>query len=206
MKGKRLLLASLAVSLTCFGATFIRSINAAEIKLNLKDPGLETECDWAMYLDAQEMQQYLKYPKSRLYPLTRVRISYRSFPRIDGEASESKTFEELWYSHRTPVGLRRRMQPQINPESLGIIVLGPVPKKEQCQALSHALVRLLVELQFKQAITSTVVVPEDNFEQIAEGLSYYRFEPGLKNTEGKQMSIMLSSASSSRQETFFLNH
>ena len=206
MKGKALLL------LFSLVASFVGgSINAAEIKLNLKDERLETECDWAMYLDAQEMQQFLNYPKSRLHPLTRVRISYRSFPRIndDGPAeppTNSKTFEELWYSRRTPVGLRRRMQLQIKPESMGMIVVGPAQKKEQCQALSHALVRLLVELQFKDAITSTVVVPEDNYDQIAEGLAYYHFEPGLKNAEGKQMSIQLSSSSSTRQETFFLNH
>jgi hypothetical protein len=206
VKGKALLL------LISLAVTFVGgSLNAAEIKLNLKDERLETECDWAMYLDAQEMQQFLNYPKSTLHPLTRVRISYRAFPRINDEEgsappTNSKTFEEVWYAHRTPIGLRRRMQLQIKPESLGMIVLGPAQKKESCQALSHALVRLLVELQFKQAITSTVVVPEENFDQIAEGLSYYHFEPGLRNAEGKQMSIMLSSASSTRQETFFLNH
>lgn len=182
--------------------------SSAEIKLNLRDEILEKESDWAMYLDVQDVQQQLSTKQSTLYPLSKVRVSFRSFPRTDktvAKDSSSKTYEELWYHKRIPVASRRYLEPVFPDESLGIIVLGPSDSKNNhIEDITNALIRLLVNLQFKKASTSVVFVPEKNYDQISAALNYYNFWADYKLSSGSRMSIHLCSNSSVREDHFFL--
>lgn len=181
----------------------------AEIRQNLNDQYLQAQCDWAMYLDVQDMKQSFKGPNSKLQPLSRVRISYRSFPRTKTSPlklqKESREYEQLWYHYRTPVGSRRYIEPQFPEESLGMIVLGPCDgKNKHAEQLTNALLRLMIDLQFKKASTSIVLVPENNYNEIAACLNYYNFWADYKLNTGKRMNIHLCSSTSSKDEIFYL--
>jgi hypothetical protein len=199
----------LAVCLIFSALVAFKSGSASEIKMNLRDAILQQQCDWAMYLDVQDIQHFLNYEKSTLHPLSRVRVSYRSFPRSGTPAerqSDSKTYEEFWYYHRNPLGAKRYLEPNIRDSSLGVIVLGPAgTRADHCAALTNALLRLMIDLQFRQACTSIVLVNEENYDQIVSNLNYYHFSPGLKLGSGKQMTIHICSRSSAKEEYLYLS-
>jgi len=199
----------LAPLLAVLLALFCQSISDAEIKLNLRDSFLQNQCDWAMYLDVQDLNQYLNYENSQLHPLTRVRLTYRSFPRAakSSAQTDSTTYEEFWYFHRVPLGLKRYRQLQFEPNSLGMIVIGTASGgNDQLAALTNALIRLLIEQQFSNIATTIVLVPESSYAQVAETLKFYHFHTNLKAKEGKQMSIHLCSNSTTKEDYFYLDH
>ena len=194
------------LSLICL--SFLLPSFGREIKQTLEDEHLQKQCDWAMYLDVQDMQRYFDHPNSKLIPVSRVRVSFRAFPRTGSTLTkdkESKTYEELWYHLRTPIGSKRFMEPGLPEESLGIIVLGPSDRKNKhCEQLTNALLRLMVDLQFKKAATSNVIVPEASYDEIASCLNYYNFWADYKLNTGKRMNIHLCSDSSAREDYFYL--
>jgi hypothetical protein len=190
----------------CFGAQ-VPSCDAQK-NPDLIDDGLKQECDWAFFLDVQDVNHFLNYSGSQLHPLSRVRVSVRKFSRSgqdESESSATQTYEELWYRDGMPIGLRRRSKLTIKPHSLGMVTLGATDfKEEHSRALANALIRLLIDLQFRQAVTSVVVVPADDYDRISAGLNRYHFFADINPSEGKQMSIHLSSTPAGKDGYFFL--
>jgi hypothetical protein len=187
---------------------FCPSNSDAEIKIGLNDPYLQGQADWGVYLDVQEIQQYLNYPKSKLHPLSRVRATYREFSRTKAGASQApKTHEILWYFQRTPIGMKRYTQLSLRPQTMGMVVLGPTGgSSEHCADLTNTLIRTLIEIQFTEATVSNVLVPGENYDEIANQLHYYHFSKGMNRKEGKQMNIHLCSSTSAREDFFFLDN
>src|SRR5262249_366431 len=157
----------------------------------LVDNYLENQFDWAMFIEALEVKHYLNYEDSKLRPLTRVRIYFRIFPHAgEKESGKSKIYEELWYHNGSLLGLRRLNTLKIEKDQNGIIIIGKrVGGSEQLLAVSNALVRLALDMQFQKIITSLVQVPAENYDQIAANLARYKFFKGTEPQEGKQMSI-----------------
>ena len=195
----------LALAFALCSCLFANESANAEVKINLQDKHLENECDWAMYLDVQQVQKF-NTEGSTLRPLSKVRISYRSFPRADRSQQDAKsqTLQEYWYKGRVPIGSRRYANPKFPLEGLGIIVLGKVDRKNnQADAIANVLLRLMIDLQFKNISTSIVWVPEDNFDDIAAALTYYNFCTESSLSTGKRLSIHLASRGSVREQIMF---
>lgn len=184
---------------------FASSAGYAEVKINLRDKHLENECDWAMYLDVQQVQKF-NTENSTLRPLSKVRVTYRAFPRADKsqQNSEAETIQEYWYKGRVPIGSRRYSNPKFPLEGLGIIVLGSIDRKNgQPEAITNVLLRLMIDLQFKNIPTSIIWVPEKNFDDVASALTYYNFCTESSLSTGKRISIHLASRDSAREQIMF---
>lgn len=164
------------------------------------DDYLETEFDWAMFVEAKEVKHYLSYEGSLLKPLTKVRIYYRVFPH------PAKVYEDLWYSKDALIGLRRQNKLNIKKGKIGIVVVGKAKtRSDHSPALANALVVLALDLQFRQIVKSVVLVPLEQYDQITANLANYRF---LHQTEppeeGKQMSIHIRSSPGGKDEYYYM--
>ena len=184
---------------------FCPMVSKAELNADLRDPYLEREYDWAMYLDTHDLKQYLTYPGSQLHPITVVRINFRALNR--GARTRPKSaaiFEDFWYHNGTPVGLRRYNQLNIAPDLFGVIVIGADDDQpEHGTAVANALVRLLLDLQLKQIITSVVMVPSRKYDQLAGELGRYGFFPYMRVMAGQQMSIHLRTYPRGKDQYYF---
>jgi len=177
----------------------------ADIRPDLIDERLQRETDWAMMLDVQDINHFLNYQGSQLHPLSRVRVSFRSFPRssVGNKPEDSRIYEQFWYYDGKPIGLRRRSEVQVEPNSAGIIVLRSTDgKPEHTRALTNALIRVVLDLQFKKAAASEVLVAEQDYDQVAADLNHYHFFPTVPTT-GTQLVIHLSCNHAAREEFFF---
>lgn len=192
-----------AVLLMICGSFF--QLCRADIRPDLVDERLQHETDWALMLDVQDINHFLNYSGSQLHPLSRVRVSFRNYPRAaEGtQPQDSRTYEQFWYYDGKPIGLRRRSEVHIAPDSTGLIVLGSTDgKPEHTQALTNALIRIVLDLQFKRATASTVLVGEQDYDLIAAALNRYHFYP-ITPTNGTQLVIHLSCNHAAREEFFF---
>src|SRR5262249_30857467 len=101
----------------CFGAV-------KDMTQELPDDYLGREFPWAFVVDLPDANNYLKYPGSKLWPMTKVRVNLRTY---SGKSAsyESTTYEELWYHYHLPVGLRRTNQVALAQHSWGAIIVCP---------------------------------------------------------------------------------
>lgn len=199
-----------AVSIACLLSIVpVQSGLSGGLGLDLHNGNLQQQCDWAMYVDVQDVQHYLNYTGSQLHPLSKVRVTFRAMSRLNPSAAgDAQTYEKLWYYQGKPIGLRRLLQPAIATNSQGILVLAPVDSdSNHAQAVADTLVRLYVDIQLRNANTIMVLVSDENFNQIAQALGHYKFfASGTTPTSGAQMSIYLCSSDSNREEHLFLQH
>jgi hypothetical protein len=193
-----------------FLSTLIQSPSKAAFKPDLIDSYLEREYDWAMFIDTHELKSYLDYPGTQLRPLTKARVNFRWFPRgVNFAKTSAKVYEEFWYHRGIPVGSRRHNQLNIPSNKIGAIVLGRFRDKDnsndQSAAASNALIRILIDLQLKETVAGVVMVPADIYDDIAGGLSRYRFSAKMEPGQGRQMSIHLRSYPAGRDGYYFFN-
>jgi len=136
-----------------------------------------------------------------------VRINVREFPRGTGSNSaEARIYEEPWYHKGMPVGSRRFSQLDIATRNIGAIVVGASDvQAEQSQAISNALVRLMLDLQLKRISTGIVIVPTDSYDEIAACLGRYNFftNTNIDLQPGPQMSIHLRSYPRDKDNYFY---
>lgn len=158
---------------------------------------LSREFAWAMFLDTDELKEHLNYKGSQLHPLIRVRASFRSYlkERHEFEDSPPARYEELWYHKGTPVGLRRYSRLEAPRGQFGAIVVRPcqIEKAGSDLAITNAVVRLLLDLQFKKLATNLVLVPEGAYDLIASDLGSYRFYPLSGQLPREPLSLHLRS-------------
>lgn len=180
----------------------------AEFSPNLLDAYLEREFDWAMYVDIRNLDHYLKYKGSRLHPLTRGRVYFNSYihPRRPGVSTQqSQVYQDLWYHQGQPLGLRRRSALNIEKGTTGTIVISQYADENgQAKCAANAIVRLLVELQLKDIVVGTVIVPQDKYKDIVGALEHYGFRIQPQAAGGKQLSICLRSHPHEKEEYLFL--
>src|SRR5271170_1821743 len=100
---------------------------AAELNADLNDVYLESNFDWAMFVDARDVKHYMNYEGSLLKPLTNVRVYRRVFSHTDDNRSDkpkAQVYEEFWYHKKELIGLRRRNPLNIDKDRTGTIVVG----------------------------------------------------------------------------------
>lgn len=142
----------------------------------LPDDYLGKEFKWSMVLYLPDVKDSLNYTGSTLYPLTKVSVRFNQYPSVGNV--QAKAYEEFWYHKKAIVGMRRLNQIRLAPASDGAIILCPRKEKESTDcatAITNALVRVMLDVQFRGAITSLVVVPDADFPAIAGALEKYGF-------------------------------
>jgi hypothetical protein len=142
----------------------------------LPDDYLGTEFKWSMVLYLPDVKDSLDYEGSTLHPLTKVSVRFNQYPSV-GKV-ESKPYEEFWYHKKSILGMRRRNQVQLVAGSGGAIILCPRKERESSDcssAITNALVRVMLDVQFRGGITTLVVVPDSDYQSIAGALERYGF-------------------------------
>jgi len=142
----------------------------------LPDDYLGKEFKWSMVLYLPDVKDSLNYTGSTLYPLTKVSVRFNQYPAVGNV--QAKAYEEFWYHKKAIVGMRRLNQIRLAPATDGAIILCPRKEKESTDcatAITNALVRVMLDVQFRGAITSLVVVPDADFPAIAGALEKYGF-------------------------------
>ncbi len=181
--------------------------SSAQLTRGLGDEYLQTQLDWAMFIDLQEIQHYLNYEGTRLWPLARGRVYFRVYPH-NGEPigkSQAKIYKEFWYRKGMPIGLRCRNQLNIERDKTGIIVVSEkLNNSDNIRAATDVIVRLILELQFQSIITSIVQVPLVQFDQFASCLSHYGFNRLARRSSGQQLSIHLRSNPPGKDDHYYL--
>lgn len=171
------------IALAWFAATYLLLINQTagfaaikDMSEYLPDDYLGTEFKWSMVLYLPDVKDGLNYKGSTLHPLTKVSVRFNQYPTA-GKV-ESKPYEEFWYHKKSILGMRRRNQISLATSSEGAIILCPRKEAESSDcssAITNTLVRVLLDVQFRGAITSLVVVPDADFQAIAGALERYGF-------------------------------
>jgi hypothetical protein len=204
---------SFAVFMGC--AVFILLNNAAcfgavkDMTEELPNDYLGREFPWALVVDVPDANSYLKYPGSKLYPMTKVRVNFRTYSG-NGAAYENTAYEDLWYHYHLPAGLRRYNEIPLSSQSKGAIIVcpgdGTAEPIQRPLAIADAIVRLVVDVEMRNAMTALVLVPDDDYECVAEGLSQFHFMPSSPGTPIQNIGIHLRSYPGSKDERFYLQN
>jgi hypothetical protein len=176
---------------------------------SLPDEYLGREFPWAFVVDLPDANYYLKYPGTKLWPMTKVRINLRTYSRNQNAAPYQNTYyEELWYHYHMPVGLRRYSQIAIAEQTNGAIIVcpgdGTADPLQRPLAISDAIVRLVADVALRHAATALVLVPEDDYEFIVEGLSQFQFLPRSPGAPIRSIGIHLRAYPGGKDEHFYL--
>ncbi|CAN5590182.1 hypothetical protein BH11CYA1_BH11CYA1_40440 [soil metagenome] len=142
----------------------------------LPDDYLGNEFKWSMVLYLPDVKDSLSYNGSTLDPLTKVSVRFNEYPSAG--IVQSKAYEEFWYHKKAVLGMRRRNQVRLAAASNGAIILCPRKEKESTDcatAITNALVRVMLDVQFRGANTSLVVVPDSDHPAIVTALERYGF-------------------------------
>ncbi|MBX9691220.1 MAG: hypothetical protein K2Z81_02480 [Cyanobacteria bacterium] len=166
---------------------------------------LDRQHDWVIFADIQDKLSLFKYKGSRLYPVTNVRLSLRPISNSRRKAIDLKTerYQDLWFHHGQVVGSRRYKPLDLTPNSVGTIIIRNLSEEQDsCQAAAGAVVQLSVDLFLRRILVSSVVIPQDRYNDFTESLATYGFTSSA--TEGlPQMSIHLRSKPYVRDQYFY---
>lgn len=171
------------IAFACFVTSYLVLMNQIagfaaikDMSEYLPDDYLGKEFKWSMVLYLPDVKDSLNYTGSTLYPLTKVSVRLNQYPAVGNV--QAKAYEEFWYHKKAIVGMRRLNQIRLAPASDGAIILCPRKEKESTDcatAITNALVRVMLDAQFRGAVTSLVVVPDADFPAIAGALEKYGF-------------------------------
>lgn len=177
----RLLFQSLFCVFCAFGIAIIPCFASVVDTIQLlPDDYLQREFSWALVVYQPDKSHYLKYPGSKLWPVTNLRVDLRTYPR-DRTVPLTTCYEDLWYHDSLPIGLRRQNEIAIAEQSIGAIIVCQANDTsraaERTQEVTDAVVRLLVDAQFRKAVTGLILVPACEYDSIASALSQFNFFP-----------------------------
>jgi hypothetical protein len=200
---------SLLIAMTILLSLFQAPADA-EFSAQLNDNYLQTQFDYSAFIQPEVMQHYLNYPGSRLRSLNRVRIYMRTFQRaanLQVSTSPTKIYQELWYEEGHSIGLRQKDKLHLPADKSGAIVVGKGNGNSyEQQAVSNALVRLLLDLHLKRLVVNVVLLPLSNFDQIAQGLGNYNFYPTEEApSEGEHFSVCFRSYPEGKEAYYYLS-
>jgi hypothetical protein len=209
---QRMGISLLLVSVLVFwldAASGFASVN--DMAEDLPDDYLGTEFAWVMVLDLPDAKYYLNYPGSKLSPLTKVRVRYRSFPQKSQWTIPTNTaYEELWYKGEVPVGLRRHSEIAIPYLTNGAIIVcpgdGEADFAQRAPAIADAIVRVMVDIQFRQGVTALVLVPKEEYDYIAARLAQYKFFAAENGSIIRPVNMHMRAYPSGKDELFFLQN
>ena len=167
--------------ISCFAS--VKDLAAA-----LPDENLRAEYEWAIILDQSDLNSMLNYGGSKVWPLTKVRVQYRPYKEGDNSVPPSGIlYEDVWYHDESTLGLRRYNEISIAERSFGAIVICPGKLNEEHRrsralAMVDSIMRLVVDVQLRNAETTVVLVPANSYDDISEALGTFNFfaaTPGI---------------------------
>jgi len=161
-------------------------------QLYLTEEEVSERSDWVMVLDVTRLPNYLKYPGSKLCPITQVRVSYLNC--LDKLPARPVLYEDLWYHDAQPIGCRRYSLITIKQfDRRGTIFLKPgKDASANTAAVANAIVRLSVDLNVHDVSAAAVLVPEEVHRQLVSDFSGFGFFKRPVQS-GAQVSIRLVS-------------
>ena len=137
--------------------------------------------DWILYVNADTLKDFLKYPSSSMNPITRLMVDLRFAPRprvlkADLPLDRMK-YEDLWFQKDgRPVGFKRYTNLLLLENEQGCIYVKPDPLVgDNVVAFTNAVVRLVLEVYARKSILANIIVPKDQFEAFASALGLYHF-------------------------------
>ena len=211
MKGKyRISAALVLVSILAFGLNSSNCFaSVTDMTEDLPDDYLGTNLAWAMVLNLPDADYYLNYPGSKLSPLTKVEVRYRAFPQKSQWTTPTTTsYEDLWYKGEVPVGLRRHNDIAIPRLSNGAIIVCPADYEsdlnKRAPAIADAIVRLLVDVQFRLGVRALVLVPQEEYDNIAAALAQFNFFPAGNGVTIQPVNMRLRGYPDGKDRMFFL--
>jgi hypothetical protein len=204
-----LLTATTALLSIAFACTFNLLSVASVKKMHevVPDGYLNDQFQWTITLDLPDANQYLKYPKSKLWPLTRVRADFKS--NVAKDPTSAKTYyEELWYHDDVVIGLRRHNAITLPPNTQGAVVVCPgsddADISKRAAAIADAITRLTIDVQLRDASLGVVLVPESEFKTISAALAANRFRAGDDSSSFSPLSVHLLSYPGGEDTTLYL--
>lgn len=140
-------------------------------QLYLTEEEVAERSDWVMVLSVTRLPDYLKYPGSKLCPITQVRVSYVNC--LDKTPAPPALYEDLWYHDGKPVGCKRYSLITIKQfDRRGTIYLRPgKDASANTAAVANAIVRLSVDLNVHDVSAAAVIVPEEVHRQLVSDFS-----------------------------------
>lgn len=156
-------------------------------------------------IETEEIDNYMDFPSSKLYPMIRVTVSYWQEDNNDIQSRSRKKikYEELWYRAGSPLacsvyhalGLKEgsvaqiRLRSVTNPRPKGVLQM---LSKEEIQAGANALVRIYFDVTLLCALPTAIIVPNDTFGQLEDALADENFFDSSKaSSKTLDRSIML---------------
>lgn len=150
----------------------------------------EESADWVLSLTSKPMNDYLKFPKSPVSPLTNVEVSYK-VRNSEGAWGKTRSYETLWYHDGKPKGLRRHEKLQLGEDTHGVIrIKRSGDTSQQMKALTNAVLRLLPDVYLQNATLNVAMYPRDLCDQADMELSTMRFYR-VKKTTGDIQTLTL---------------
>lgn len=161
-------------------------------QLYLTEAEVAERSDWVMVIDATRLPDYLRYPGSKLWPITQVRVSYLNC--LNKIPARPVLYEDFWYHDGQPIGCRRYSLMTIKPiDRRGTIFVKPGKDvSANTPAVANAIVRLTVDLNVRDVSAAAVIVPEDLHRQLVSDFGAFGFIKRAVQS-GAQVSIRLVS-------------
>ncbi len=183
---------ALQSALLLVSATVLQLPVSAAGQLYLTEDEVAERSDWVMVVDAMRLPNYLRYPGSKLCPITQVRVSYLNC--LDKIPARPVLYEDFWYHDGQPIGCRRYSLMTIKPiDRRGTIFVKPGKDiSANTAAVANAIVRLTVDLNVHDVSAAAVIVPEELHRQLVSDFGGFGF---LKRAvqAGAQVGIRLVS-------------
>ncbi len=176
------------------------------------DDTMNQRYDWVITADTMPLKNYLKYPTSGLYPLDKVRVTYRMSRRLGRERSDQTVqYEELWYHECKPIGCRKWHSLDIESGEQGVIHFRTSSHvyDHHC-AIANTIIRLMLDVCLQYSMLSTVVIPMETFDAVVSDLGQFNFFPyQIKPDTGVRASMHLTLVSEPKgrtQSMFYFTH
>jgi hypothetical protein len=158
--------------------------------------------DWILFIDVDNLGNYLRYDQSRLTPLTRMKVTYQetvaryTLRGVTADVPAPIKDEEFWYHLGQPVGLRRFNRIPVRSEMQGAFYFRS-PKVngifDNTASVANCITRLLLEVDLEHSILAAVIVPDDSLEKVSSELGRFNFFPVTKDSKSANLTIRLVS-------------
>jgi hypothetical protein len=175
---------------------------------DIPDAYLAQQFPWALIIDLPDANSYLQYPNSKIWPITKVRVNLRTYENKNSDAYQNTFYEALWYHYHLPAGLRRYSEITLPEQSRGAIVVcpgyGTANPLQRPLAVTDTIVRLVADVTLRHASAVIVLVPQDDYDCIAEGLHEFHFFPQIPGQPIAGIGLLLRAYPAGSEGRFYL--
>jgi hypothetical protein len=150
--------------------------NSSNLNFDVNDIiEMDLRYDWVIDIKVSE-GDYLNYTGCKLNPLKKLIVSYHINPRLSDISGKFIKYEELWFYNGHAVGCRRLHDLNIPSSYQGAIrVIPSTATLKNSAPVGGAIVRLILDTGLCNCPLSAVFLPQDNFQDVINGLSRYNY-------------------------------